>query len=87
MVGRTSMEVGVRVEAGNYITGELRHTASAYLSFVALNKKGKPKKIPALKLESAEEKRRNQEAAARKSVRLELRRKENKCQKHGICTV
>ncbi len=87
MVGRTSMEVGVRVEAENYITGEIRHTASAYLTFVALNEKGNPKAIPALALESDEEKRRNQEAAARKTLRLELRRKEDKCQKKGICTV
>jgi uncharacterized protein (TIGR00369 family) len=87
MVGRTSMEIGVRVEAENYLTGEKRHTASAYLTFVALNKKGKPKAISALKHESDEEQRRCQEALARRSLRYELRRKEDQCQKQGICTV
>ena len=42
MVGRTSMEVGVRVESENIITGEVQHTASAYLTYVALDKNSKP---------------------------------------------
>src|SRR5512136_3233896 len=44
--GRTSMEVGVRIEAENFMTGEVRHTASAYLTFVALDANGKPKQVP-----------------------------------------
>ena len=36
------MEVGVRVESQNLFTGETRHTVSAYMTFVALNKNGKP---------------------------------------------
>jgi acyl-CoA hydrolase len=44
--GTTSMEIGVRVEAENFMTGEVRHTASAYLSFVALDAEGKPTKVP-----------------------------------------
>ena len=40
-VGRTSMELGVRVEAENLLTGEVLHTASAYLTYVALDKDGR----------------------------------------------
>jgi len=70
-VGTTSMEVGVRVEAENFITGEVRHTASAYLTFVALDEKGNPKKVPPLLPESEDEKRRYQEAEIRRKKRLE----------------
>jgi uncharacterized protein (TIGR00369 family) len=41
-VGRTSMEIGVRVESENLFSGEVRHTASAYLTFVALSTDGRP---------------------------------------------
>src|ERR1700757_2580312 len=44
--GRTSMEVGVRVDAENPISGELTHCVSAYTTFVALNEYGKPVSIP-----------------------------------------
>lgn len=67
--GRTSMEVGVRVEAENFMTGEVRHTASAYLSLVALDKDGKPKPIPQIILETDEEKQRNREAQIRRESR------------------
>lgn len=70
-VGNTSMEVGVRVEAENFITGEVRHTASAYLTYVALDEKGKPKKVPPLVSETEEEKRRNREAQERRKKRLQ----------------
>ena len=69
-VGTTSMEVGVRVEAENFITGVVRHTASAYLTYVALGEKGKPKKVPALIPETDEEIRRNKEAEQRRKKRL-----------------
>lgn len=85
MAGRTSMEIGVRVEAENFITGELRHTASAYLTFVSLDENGKPKAVPELVLEGDDEKRRNQEALLRKEMRLAQKAKENRCQKDGIC--
>ncbi|MEJ5361140.1 MAG: acyl-CoA thioesterase [Spirochaetota bacterium] len=70
-VGTTSMEVGVRVEAENFITGQVRHTASAYLTFVALDENGKPKKVPPLQPETEDEKRRYHEAQIRRKKRLE----------------
>jgi uncharacterized protein (TIGR00369 family) len=68
--GRTSMEIGVRVEAENFMTGEIRHTATAYLSFVALDAKGKPSQVPQLILETEVEKRRNAGAHRRRELRL-----------------
>jgi len=76
--GTSSMEVGVRVEAENVMTGERRHTASAYLTFVALDNDGKPTAIPPLAINSEEEKRRNREAAERRKIRLNERSRENK---------
>jgi len=69
-VGRTSMEVGVRVEAENVITGQVRHTGSAYLTFVALDAQKKPIQLPPLIVETDEERHRNQEAAERRQMRL-----------------
>ena len=71
MVGRSSMEVGVRVEAENILTGEVRHTASAYLTFVALDKEGKTTGVPPLLLETDDDRRRNCEALERKRLRME----------------
>ncbi|MGB6067454.1 MAG: acyl-CoA thioesterase, partial [Desulfomonilaceae bacterium] len=51
LVGKTSMEVGVRVEAEDLLTGNVRHTASAYLSFVALDQNGVPTQVPPLILD------------------------------------
>ncbi len=87
MVGKSSMEVGVRVEAENYLTGEVCHTASAYLTFVALDDKGRPKEVPGLIPETEAEKRRFQEAMMRKKTRLELRIREDNCQNKGICII
>src|SRR5512136_1912286 len=47
-VGRTSMEIGVRVEAENLLTGEVKHAASAYLTYVAIDKRGHPAPVPQL---------------------------------------
>ena len=69
-VGRTSMEVGVRVESENPITGSRKHTSTAYLTFVALNKKGRPTPLPPVILETKEQERRHQEAQARRQTRL-----------------
>lgn len=70
-VGSTSMEIGVRIEAEDYKTGKVRHTASAYMTFVALDERGKPVKIPSLEIVTEEEKRRNREAVERRKNRLE----------------
>ncbi len=70
LVGRTSMEVGVRVESENLITGEIRHTASAYLTLVALDKVGRPTLVPPAIHETEEEIRRNREAQVRRETRL-----------------
>jgi len=79
--GNTSMEVGVRVEAENFMTGEVRHTASAYLSFVALDAEGKPTQVPQIILESEDEMRRNEEARNRRESRLRERKVEGRSKK------
>jgi acyl-CoA hydrolase len=76
MAGRTSMEVGVRVESEDLITGVVRHTASAYLTFVALDESGHPREIPALIVESEDDIRRQSQALNRRTVRLEERARE-----------
>lgn len=78
--GRSSMEVGVRVESQNLFTGETRHTVSAYMTFVALDKNGKATSVPPLILETPDEKRRNREAQARRETRLREKTKEKACQ-------
>lgn len=76
MVGTTSMEVGVRVEAENLLTGEVRHTASAYLTYVSLDSSSRPRKIPPLVVENNEQARRFQEAQARRELRQQERQRE-----------
>lgn len=78
MTGRTSMEIGVRVESENLHTGEIRKTASAYLTFVAIGDDGKPVEIPPLVPETEEDIRRNCEAKARRELRLRTKKQE-KC--------
>jgi acyl-CoA hydrolase len=72
-VGRTSMEIGVRVEAENPRTGEHRYTTKAYMTFVAIDAAGKPRAIPPLLLDSDEDRRRSLDAQARRASRLALR--------------
>jgi uncharacterized protein (TIGR00369 family) len=76
LVGNTSMEIGARVEAENLITGEVRHAATAYLTYVALDAQGRPRPVPPLILETGEEKRRNLEAARRRDARLAEKKRE-----------
>lgn len=68
-VGNTSLEVGVRVEAENIRTGEVVHTSSAYLVFVALDDAGKPTRVPPLVVESDDELRRQAHAKIRRESR------------------
>ena len=70
---RTSMEVGVKVWVENLRTGDRRHTASAYLTFVALDDSGHPTEIDAITPESEEEKRRYEKAGIRREYRLAMR--------------
>ena len=75
-VWRSSMEVGVRVEAEDPKTGKMRHTGSSYLTIVALDSGGRPCEAPGLELESDEDHRRNREANMRRQRRLEERASE-----------
>ncbi len=68
-VGRTSMEIGARVEAENVLTGAIRHTASAFLTYVCLEC-GKPIGVPPVEFETEDETRRNREAVERRRRRL-----------------
>ena len=74
-VFRTSMEVGVKVWVEDLRTGDRRHTSSAYLTFVAVNGEGKCMPIVPVIPETAEEKRRFEEALQRREYRLDLRRR------------
>jgi uncharacterized protein (TIGR00369 family) len=67
-VRRTSMEVGVRVEAENLITGTRRHTNTCYLTFVAIDEKGVPVPVPQLELETDEDRQRFKEGERRRQV-------------------
>lgn len=69
-VGKTSMEIGVRIEARDLRSGDTVHTGSSYLTFVALDEFGKPTVIPGIIPETDEEKRRYSEAENRRSQRL-----------------
>jgi acyl-CoA hydrolase len=75
-VGRSSMEVGVRVEAEDLLSGRRRHTNSCYLTFVAVDRNGRPIEVPALRPETEDEVRRNLAAQERRRRRLEEREAE-----------
>jgi acyl-CoA hydrolase len=69
-VWTTSMEVGVRVEAENAVTGDVRSTSTAYLTMVAVDEQGKPMPVPQLVVEGPVEERRQREAETRRRNRL-----------------
>jgi acyl-CoA hydrolase len=77
-VGRTSMEIGVRVETENLVTGLRRHTNSCYLTFVAIDRNGKPVPVPSLKPDTPDEIRRFKAAKERRERRLQERVAESK---------
>lgn len=68
--GKTSLEVGVRVETENLYTGERRQTGSAYLTFVAIDEHGNPIPVPPVIPQTDEEKRRYEAAKIRRQKRL-----------------
>src|SRR5881227_2937080 len=70
---RSSMEVGVRVEAENPRTGERRHTNSAYLTMVAVDADGTPVPVPELVCETDEQSSRQADAQVRRRNRLQER--------------
>ena len=67
-VGKSSMEIGIRIMAEDFRTGQKRHTNSCYVTMVHLDDQGRPKEVPRLILETEEEKRRFREAEERKKA-------------------
>src|ERR1700685_3546636 len=74
-VFHTSMEVGVKVYAENILTGERKHTSSAYVTFVALDTDQQPHPAPPLLVKTEDERRRYREAGERRRIRLAMRHK------------
>ncbi len=77
-VGRTSMEVGVRVEAENLVTGDRRHTNTCYVTYVAIDENEDPVPVRPLILETDVDHRRHDAAESRRAVRLAERKAERK---------
>jgi acyl-CoA hydrolase len=80
---RTSMEVGVRVEAERPREGVVRHTSTAYLTMVALDDDGNPMEIPPLAVDGAEGARREREAQTRRRNRLAEREEIRRAREDG----
>jgi acyl-CoA hydrolase len=72
---KTSMEIGVRIDAESPLTGEVSHTATAYLTFVAIDKNNRPSSIPKIRPETKDEKRRYERAKERHLKRRSNRNK------------
>ncbi|AQR64593.1 acyl-CoA thioesterase [Aquaspirillum sp. LM1] len=71
-VGRTSMEVGIKVVAENIHTRVSRHTNSCYFSMVAVDGQGRPVEIPGFEPANEEERARFAKAVRRKALRRAL---------------
>ena len=80
-VGHTSIEVGVRVEAEDILTGQVTHANSAYLVYVALDENSQPAEVPQLIAETPEEERHMRDGKARQEERLRRRREDEA--RHG----
>jgi acyl-CoA hydrolase len=74
-VFKTSMEVGVKIFSENFLTGERKHTTSAYVTFVAIDENRQPREVPPLILETEEDQRRYKDAGDRREIRLAHRYK------------
>ena len=85
-VGRSSMEVGVRVEAEDLLTGKRRHTNSCYLTFVAIDQNGRPVEVPLIMPETPDEERRYEAAKERRRRRLEERELEAAAGRKTVAT-
>ena len=85
--GKTSMEIGVRIEAECLKTGTHTHVGSAYLTFVAIDENDKPTEIPQIVPETEEEKRRFNDAKKRREIRLEQAKKHRHVQQPCIVRV
>jgi acyl-CoA hydrolase len=73
-VGRTSMEIGVRVESEDLVTGRTRHTTTCFLTFVAIDENHRPCAVPPLDLSDPEDERRFRDGKRRREVREALDR-------------
>ena len=74
-VFKTSMEVGVKIFSENFLTGERKHTTSAYVTFVAIDENRQPREVSPLILETEEDHRRYKDAGDRREIRLAHRYK------------
>ncbi len=74
-VANTSLEVGVTVTAENPLTGERRHTSTAWLTYVSLDPRGAPAKVPPLEVETDEARQRFADGARRREARISQQRK------------
>jgi acyl-CoA hydrolase len=72
-VGRTSMEIGIRVVAENFLTNQSRHTNTSYFTMVAVDEKGKPVAVTPLEIKNTTQQRRYDEAILRKQARLKVK--------------
>ena len=79
LAGRTSMEVGVRAETEDLLSGVIRHVASAFLTFVALDEAGHPTPVPPLIFLTEKQKHRHRMAQARRKTRLAEKQRESAC--------
>ncbi|MCH4563871.1 acyl-CoA thioesterase [Halomonas sp. EGI 63088] len=79
-VGRSSMEIGIKVVAEDIQQKMIRHTNSCYLTMVAVDGDGKPARVPPLTLETPQQKLRFEKAALRKKLRKQAEEEERRTQ-------